>query len=82
LIRYILRRSGQAIITIIAVSIVVFIILHILPGGLVRAQLGQKATSVQVHALETQEGLLKPLPVQYLTWAWNTLRGTSATRIS
>ncbi|WP_276982101.1 ABC transporter permease [Ferrimicrobium acidiphilum] len=75
MIRYILRRCGQAIITIIAVSIIVFIILHLLPGGLVRAQLGQKASPIQVHALEVQEGLLKPLPVQYLTWAWNALRG-------
>lgn len=75
MIRYIIHRVGQAIITIIAVSIIVFIILHLLPGGLVRAQLGQKASPVQVHALEVQEGLLRPLPIQYLTWAWNTLRG-------
>ena len=72
---YVLRRFGQAIITIFAVSLIVFAVLHALPGGLVRAQLGQKATAVQVHSLEVQEGLLKPLPVQYLTWAWNAMRG-------
>ncbi|MDA8375366.1 MAG: ABC transporter permease [Actinomycetota bacterium] len=72
---YVLKRFGQAIVTIFAVSLIVFAVLHALPGGLVRAQLGQKATAVQVHTLEVQEGLLKPLPVQYLTWAWNALRG-------
>ncbi|MDA8116611.1 MAG: ABC transporter permease [Actinomycetota bacterium] len=72
---YVLRRFGQAIITIFAVSLIVFAVLHALPGGLVRAQLGQKATAVQVHSLEVQEGLLKPLPVQYVTWAWNAMRG-------
>ncbi|MDA8262522.1 MAG: ABC transporter permease [Actinomycetota bacterium] len=72
---YVLKRLGQAIITIFAVSLIVFAVLHALPGGLVRAQLGQKATAVQVHTLEVQEGLLKPLPVQYVTWAWNALRG-------
>ena len=72
---YVLKRFGQAIITIFAVSLIVFAVLHALPGGLVRAQLGQKVTAVQVHTLEVQEGLLKPLPVQYLTWAWNALHG-------
>ncbi|NNN15671.1 MAG: ABC transporter permease [Acidimicrobiaceae bacterium] len=72
---YILRRIGQAVVTIFAVSLIVFAVLHALPGGLVRAQLGQKATAVQIHTLELQEGLLKPLPVQYLTWAGNALRG-------
>lgn len=59
----------------LAVSIVVFAILHALPGGLVRAQLGSKASLVQIHYLEQQEGLLKPLPVQYWIWLTDALRG-------
>ena len=72
---YILRRILQAVIVTILVSIIVFLLLHALPGGLVRAQLGPKASATAVHNLSVQEGLTKPLPVQYLTWAWHALQG-------
>ncbi|MHB8191642.1 MAG: ABC transporter permease [Ferrimicrobium sp.] len=72
---YLARRVGQAILTMFVVSVIVFLILHALPGGLVRAQLGPKATPVAVHSLEQQEGLLKPLPFQYLIWLWHALGG-------
>jgi peptide/nickel transport system permease protein len=74
-IGYLLRRIGHGIIVMFIVSIVVFGLLHALPGGLVRAQLGPGAKNFQVHQLEIQEGLTRPLPLQYLTWAWNAVRG-------
>ena len=72
---YIVRRFIQMIVVCFIVSVIVFGILHLLPGGLVRAQLGQKASAYEVHSLEVQEGLLKPLPVQYAVWAWHALQG-------
>jgi peptide/nickel transport system permease protein len=57
------------------VSVIVFILLHSLPGGLVRAQLGPKASTFQVLQLERTEGLQKPLPVQFGIWLVNTLKG-------
>jgi peptide/nickel transport system permease protein len=72
---YLLRRIGQAVITMFAVSVVVFVILHLLPGGLVRAQLGSHASSVQIEALTRQEGLDKPLVVQYWIWLVGVLHG-------
>jgi peptide/nickel transport system permease protein len=72
---YIVRRLLQAIFVTFLVSVIVFGLLHALPGGLVRAQLGQRATPIAVHNLEVQEGLLKPLPVQYGVWAWHALQG-------
>jgi len=74
-IAYILRRLLHAVFVVFIVSIVVFGLLHALPGGLARAQLGLGAKRLQVHELEVQEGLLKPLPVQYVIWAWHALRG-------
>lgn len=72
---YIVRRLIQMIFVTFIVSVIVFGILHLLPGGLVRAQLGQKASPYEVHSLEAQEGLLRPLPVQYTVWAWHALQG-------
>jgi len=72
---YILRRLLHGVVVVFIVSVMVFVLLHFLPGGLVRAQLGLGAKAYQVHNLEVQEGLLKPLPVQYGIWAWHALQG-------
>ncbi|MDA8039745.1 MAG: ABC transporter permease [Actinomycetota bacterium] len=72
---YLVRRFFQAVVVTVLVSIVVFLLLHALPGGLVRAQLGPRATQLAVTNLERQEGLLKPLPIQYGIWAWHALQG-------
>jgi peptide/nickel transport system permease protein len=72
---YLVRRLGQAVVVLLLVSIIVFGLLHALPGGLVRAQLGPKASSYAVHQLTIQEGLTKPLPAQYGVWLSNLLHG-------
>ena len=72
---YVVRRFLQAAVVIFFVSVIVFALLHALPGGLARAQLGPGASNYEVHNLEVQEGLLKPVPVQYGIWAWQALRG-------
>ena len=75
MIVYLVRRLGQAVVVLLLVSIIVFGLLHALPGGLVRAQLGPKASSYAVHQLTIQEGLTKPLPAQYGVWLSNLLHG-------
>jgi len=75
-LNYVLRRLGQAVVVLIIVSIIVFGLLHVLPGGLVRAQLGPKASRYAVHQLTVQEGLTKPVVVQYGLWFWHLLHGT------
>ena len=72
---YYVRRLVQAIVVMFIVSLIVFVLLHMLPGGLVRAQLGPKATFYAVHELTLQEGLNKPLPVQFWLWLWHALHG-------
>ncbi len=72
---YVIRRCLQAIVVTFVVSVIVFALLHTLPGGLVRAQIGPRASQYEVHSLEAQEGLLKPLPVQYGIWAWHAVQG-------
>ncbi|MHB8296552.1 MAG: ABC transporter permease [Acidimicrobiales bacterium] len=72
---YMLRRLAQAVVVALIVSVIVFGLLHALPGGLVRAQLGPRASAAAVHQLALSEGLLKPLPVQYGIWLANALTG-------
>ncbi len=75
MIGYIVRRGGQAVVVLVLVSIVVFLMLHALPGGLVRSQLGPHASRFAVHHLIVEEGLTKPLPVQYGIWLSNIVHG-------
>ncbi len=68
-----LRRLGQTVIVVVGVTIVTFILLHLLPGNTVRAILGPRATPLAVHQLTVELGLNKPLPVQYIVWLNNLL---------
>lgn len=73
MIGYLLRRLGQAVIVLIGVTIITFILLHLLPGSPARAILGSRASAQAVKQLTDQLGLNQPIPVQYGVWVWNLL---------
>ena len=54
---YIIRRLGQAIIVIIGVTLIAFILEHLLPGSLARQILGPRATLQQINTFNSQNGL-------------------------
>ena len=73
--RYLLHRAGQALLVVLLVTAVVFVLLHLLPGGPARAQLGTRATPQAVAAFNHRTGLDRPLPVQYWDWLARLLSG-------
>ncbi len=75
MIGYIVRRIGQAIIVIVGVTILVFILCHLLPGSIARAILGIRATPEAIAAFNRQNGLDHPLPLQYVTFLGQLLHG-------
>jgi peptide/nickel transport system permease protein len=62
---YLVRRLIQAIAVVFGVTVIVFLILHALPGGPARGLLGPEATTEQVHEFTVQNGYNQPLWVQY-----------------
>jgi peptide/nickel transport system permease protein len=72
---FLLRRTGQAIIVLLLVALIVFILLHLLPGGAARAVLGPKATPQQIATFNHQNGLDKPVLEQFLIWLQHLLQG-------
>lgn len=66
--RFILRRLGFMVLTMLLVSIVIFGISEIAPGDVARHILGQFATQGQVDLLRVQMGLDQPLAVRYVDW--------------
>jgi peptide/nickel transport system permease protein len=66
--RYIIHRLITLVPIMIGISILVFLILHLVPGDPVLNMLGTDATDENIKALTAQLGLDKPLPLQYLHW--------------
>lgn len=73
--RYVLRRVGLALITLLLLSIIVFALAQLLPGNVGRAVLGPYATEGSVAELNAQLGVDRPVVVQYLDWVGGVLTG-------
>lgn len=76
---FLLRRSGQALVVVVLVTMIVFGLEQLLPGGPARAILGLHATPASIAAFNQENGLDRPLPVQYWTWLVHALQGNLGT---
>jgi len=75
MIRYLLRRLGFLLLTILLTSIMIFAVTQWLPGDVCRIILGREAGGRALEACREDLGLDAPLPLQYLRWLGNFLRG-------
>lgn len=72
---YFLKKISGLIIALLIVTILAFLAFEIIPGDPARARLGTEATESQVAALREEMGLNDPLPLRYVKWAADFLRG-------
>ena len=81
MVSYLLRRIAIAIVTILAISLISFLIIQLPPGDAVTARIadlaaqGDLVSEAQIESLREYHGLNKPVPVQYLIWMAKLLRG-------
>ena len=68
MITYILRRIIQTIGLLFLLSIILFALVNLAPGGPLSAYGGRRIRPEKVELLKKQFGLDKPLPIQYLYW--------------
>ena len=73
------QRIALALLSLLAVSVIVFAITAVLPGDAAQEQLGQDATSEALAALRAQMGLDVPAPQRYLRWLGGLVRGDLGT---
>lgn len=66
MIKYVLKRLALLVPVLIGVSIIVFIVMHVLTSDPTSIILGQHASADQIAALRKQLGLDNPLYIQYL----------------
>ena len=75
LFAYTLRRIGMVIPVLIGMTLVVFSIIHLIPGNPAQIILGQRATEESIAALTTKLGLDQPLYIQYFEYIKGLLTG-------
>ena len=77
--RYILKRLGLALLTLVLLSVIIFFAGSVLPGNPGRAILGPFASQQAVQILNHQLGVDRPLVSQYWTWVTGILHGDLGT---
>ena len=82
MLRYLARRLGFLVLTILLTSIIVFSVTQLLPGDVARIILGREAGEAALQALRQELGLNDPIPIQYLHWLQHFLSGTWGTSFS
>jgi len=73
--RFIARRLGLICITLLVVSLVIFVITELLPGDVAAMILGKEATEESLERLREELGLNRPAYERYLSWVGDVLRG-------
>lgn len=78
---YIVRRFLQTIPVLLGVVLVVFLIMHLIPGDPAQIIAGESASPVQIEQMRDRLGLNDPLPVQYFKYLGNAIQGDLGTSI-
>jgi peptide/nickel transport system permease protein len=72
---FLIRRTGQAIFVLFLVTLATLALVHLFPGGPVRALLGVRATPFQIAYYNHLYGFDQPFYVQYIKWVGQLLHG-------
>src|SRR5215213_3861166 len=72
---YVIRRLLLAVPTLVIVMLLVFSILRLLPGDIVKLMISEQNYAVDETALRKELGLSDPAPVQFTKWATKALTG-------
>ena len=70
-----IRRLVVIVPTLLIVAVFVFLLQRLLPGDPVLALAGEDRDPATLEAMRIQLGLDKPIPVQFVYWLGNVLRG-------
>ncbi|GAA0372881.1 ABC transporter permease [Bacillus horti] len=81
MIKFIVRRLIQLIPVLVGISILVFSLMHLIPGDPAIVIAGESAPPQQVENLRERLGLNDPVPVQYFKYMGNLLTGDLGTSI-
>ncbi len=79
MLRLVALRLAAFVPTLLATSVILFVAVNVVPGSAAKAALGIDATPQAIARFEHDQGLDRPLHVQYLDWLGKALRGDFGT---
>lgn len=79
MLSFLIRRSLTLLFTLLAASLVVFLVLEVLPGDPALLMLGTEARDDTLAALRAQMGLDRPAAERYVLWIFGLLTGDLGT---
>ncbi|MCV7168327.1 ABC transporter permease [Mycobacterium manitobense] len=74
-LRFLVRRVLYSLVVLLGVLVVVFALVHLVPGDPVRIALGTRYTPQAYEALRSASGLDRPIVVQFFSYLGNALTG-------
>ncbi len=80
--KYILKKIGTCLLTVLIVTLFVFLAFELIPGDAATAKLGTNATPEKLTALRHELGLDRPLFVRYFVWLRDFFFGDMGKSIS
>ena len=72
---YVLGRLASLVLSLIAASVVIFLVIEVIPGDPAQFMLGLNADAQTIAALRAQMGLDQPLLLRYVGWVLGMLHG-------
>lgn len=72
---YVSRRVISILPVLFGISVLVFLLVHLIPGDVAQILLGTQATDQQIETLRRSFGLDRPLPIQYADWLAHLMTG-------
>jgi peptide/nickel transport system permease protein len=73
--KYVLKRLGYGAITLVAISVVVFSLIHLLPSDPISIMFGKNPNPALIERAKAHYDLDKPVVVQYFLWVGKVLKG-------
>lgn len=81
MVKMVIHRFAFLIFVVIGVTLITFLLSHVIPGDPASMMAGQHASAATVAKIRSQLGLDQPLSVQYLDYMKNVLQGNLGTSI-
>jgi peptide/nickel transport system permease protein len=80
---FLVRRTAAAVLTILGVSMLVFLAMHMVPGGFAEMYYGPAGAGHPelIQRLKHEYGLDQPIPIQYLKWLEQAVQGDLGTSL-
>lgn len=78
---FLVRRLALIVLVLFGITLITFVITHVVPVDPVAAYAGPQAPPSEVASIRRQFGLDKPLPEQYVIYLWGLLHGNLGTSL-